>query len=101
MLLARRSRFEIYIDILNAVREGRQKPTRIMYRANLTWTRLKKHLEFLIEQDFLVEKKINGSSRYFLTVRGKEVLEYHRRVEMELHQLGKTAPAEPRVLRVF
>jgi len=42
---------EIYIDILKAVAEGKRKPTHIMYRANLSWTRLRKYIDFLISQD--------------------------------------------------
>ena len=74
---------EIHIDILKAAAEGRQKPTHIMYRANLTWTRLKNHLEFLIAQNLLVEETTNGSTTYSLTTTGKEVIAYYKRIERE------------------
>ena len=46
--MTRRSRIEIHMDILRAVSEGREKPTHIMYRANLSWSKLKNSIENLI-----------------------------------------------------
>jgi len=85
---------EIYIDILKAVAEGRRKPTHVMYRANLPWTRMKKHIEFLLAQNLLVEEENEGSQVYALTARGKEVLEYHKRVELYLFERKKAIPSE-------
>ncbi len=33
----RRSKLEITLDVLKAVRDGVDKPTRIMYVANMSW----------------------------------------------------------------
>jgi predicted transcriptional regulator len=85
---------EIYIDILKAVAEGKKKPTHIMYRANLSWTRLRRYIDFLISQDLLQEKVNEGSSIFLLTLKGKDVIGYFKRIEGELYTKKKTLPSE-------
>jgi predicted transcriptional regulator len=92
--MARRSQMEIYIDILKAVAEGKKKPTHIMYRANLSWTRLKRYIDFLISQDLLQERINDGSSVFALTTKGKDVIGYFKRIEGELYTKNKALPSE-------
>ena len=89
---------EIYTDILKAVAEGRRKPTHIMYRANLTWTRLKKHLDVLADRKLLTEEEINGSVTFSLTKTGKEVVGYYKRIERETYRRRKVVPSEVYIL---
>ena len=70
---------------MHARADGRQKPTHIMYRANLSWTRLKKHLSFLMRQDLLEEGHNKEGSIYMITNKGKEALGYYRRLQAELY----------------
>ena len=84
---------EVYVDILKAVAEGRQKPTHVMHRANLPWTRMKKYLEFLITQNLLVEEKYEDGQIYALTPRGKAVLDYQRKIELCFSE-RKAVPTE-------
>lgn len=88
---------EIYIDILKAVGEGRQKPTHIMYRANLTWTRLTNYLGVLVDRKLLTEKEADGPSTYSLTATGKEVVRYYKRIELQTRQGKKVRPPEVRL----
>ena len=92
--MARRSQFEIYLDILKAVAEGKKKPTHIMYRANLSWTRLKKYLDFLIAQDLLQETVNDSASTFSLTQKGKDVIGYYRRIEGILYPRKNAIPSE-------
>lgn len=92
--MTRRSQMEILIDILKAVADGKQKPTHIMYRANLSWTRLKKQLDFLIKQDMLANTEVDGGTIYRITQRGKEVLEYFKKIEGELYYKKRALPTE-------
>ncbi|KYH40840.1 MAG: hypothetical protein AYL32_009150 [Candidatus Bathyarchaeota archaeon B26-2] len=86
---------EILIDILKAVAEGKEKPTHIMYRANLSWIRLKKQLNFLLNQELLLEISVDNGTIYKMTPKGKEVLEYFKRLEGELYnKKTKTLPTE-------
>ncbi|MCS7387072.1 MAG: winged helix-turn-helix domain-containing protein [archaeon GB-1867-005] len=84
--MARRSRFEIYLDILEAVAEGNKKPTHIMYRANLSWIRLKKYLNFLISRGLLRQSTNASTCTFSLTRKGREVLAYYKRLERLFHR---------------
>ncbi len=74
----RRSRFEIMLGILAAVRSGEDKPTRIMYAVNLSWGPTLKVLTSLVEQGLLEERIASGKSRrrYMITEKGVNVLDY-------------------------
>jgi len=76
---------EIFIDILKAVAEGKQKPTHIMYTANLCWSRMRKQLDFLTTQEMLVSTQVDVGTIYTITPKGKEILEYFRRIEGEIY----------------
>jgi predicted transcriptional regulator len=92
--MTRRSQMEIYIDILRAVADGKKKPTHIMYRANLSWTRLKRYLDFLMSQDLLDEEINEGATAFSLTTKGKEVIGYFKKIEGELYHKKKALPSE-------
>ena len=76
----RRSRLEISLIILSAIRDGVDKPTRIMYAANMSWASSQKILSSLVEQGFIEVKmplKIGKSKkRYVITKKGKKVVVY-------------------------
>ena len=92
--MPRRSKMEIYIDILKAVADGKRRPTHIMYRANLSWTRLKKYLDFLITQGLLVEALDDGATIFSIAPKGKDVLGYFKRIESVLYNTSKVIPSE-------
>ena len=75
---SRRSRLEIMLDILSAIRDGIDKPTRIMYAANMSWRPTQKMLSSMVEQGLLEERVASGRSkrRYVMTERGVNVLDY-------------------------
>lgn len=50
-MVGRRSRFEIYVDILTEIKRGTGLPTRIMYGTNVSWNPLKNTLEKLKAKD--------------------------------------------------
>jgi len=90
---SRRSKFEIYIDILTEIKGGTVIPTRIMYGANLSWKPLKQILKTLTAQELIVEQSMGeGDKRtkkaYALTERGENVLKYFNRAKglMELEK---------------
>ena len=79
----RRSRLEIILSILSAVREGMDKPTRIMYAANLSWKPIQKILSNLVEQGLLEMRMTSGLSkrRYVITEKGVNTLDYFERAK--------------------
>ena len=85
---------EVLLDILGAVAEGRQKPTHIMYRANLHWKGLEKDLDLLVDQALLKETSDNGTLSFTITPKGKTVLEYFRKLEGRLYHKNRTIPYE-------
>lgn len=76
----RRSKLDIVLSVLSAVKDGVEKPTRIMYATNLSWKPIQKILGSLVEQGLLREMVETGSKRskvrYGITEKGANVLRY-------------------------
>lgn len=69
-----RSELKILVDILNVIKQEQEtKPTKILYRANLSHDRLNKYLEKLMSMG-LVDEIIIESRAYMLTEKGHEFL---------------------------
>jgi len=83
--MMRRSKLEMYIDILKVLAHGPLKLTHIMYKANVNCSVLKEYLDFLIKQN-LVEERTVGKTRvvYAITQRGITVLKYFRELRQVL-----------------
>jgi len=84
--MARRSKLQIYLDVLSVIKDGTQKPTNIMYESNLSWKPLKRVLENMVSQG-MVEEIFTGeersrdrrtSRRYELTRKGDNVIGYFK-----------------------
>ena len=74
-MMRRRSKLEIYFDVLRAVSETK-KLTHIGNLANLSWKDTIKHLEFLELKGFVKALRTeNGKAEYTLTQKGFEALE--------------------------
>jgi predicted transcriptional regulator len=76
----RRSKLEIMLKVLTAIRDGENKPTRIMYAANMSWNPTQQVLAKLVEEGLIrvTEKPGNkrAKKRYELTEKGSNVLRY-------------------------
>lgn len=84
--MVRRSRLEIYFDVLKAIDNGTDKPTRIMYETNLSWTSVCGVFDALLNSEFIRVEKKKSSTRYYITEKGKNALAYHlRSLEGLLH----------------
>ena len=79
-LTQRRSKLDIMMTVLGAIRDGVDKPTRIMYTANMSWNSTQKIFEDLLEQDliYITEKPglKRAKKRYHITEKGLNVLQY-------------------------
>ncbi|VVB59641.1 Winged helix-turn-helix [uncultured archaeon] len=73
---SRRTKVQIYLDILRAVRRanGRLRKTHIVYKANLTHTRVQPYLDFLLSKGFLIEEKNSSQTFYVITEKGLDFL---------------------------
>ena len=81
----RRSKLEIQLNILSSVMNGVDKPTRIMYAANMSWRPVQRNLSYLVNKG-LLERQVNlesskSKSRYVITEKGINVLEYFKKAK--------------------
>ena len=75
--LSRRSRLDIYFDVLELIGNGTDIPTRIIYETSLSWEVGSNVFDTLIRSGFIWEKKEKESVRYNLTTKGRNVLSYY------------------------
>ena len=94
---ARRSQLEICMDMLSAVKDGSERPTQIMYRANLSWLALQTHFKTLVEGGMLKWAESGNRKRYEITEKGRSVLiSYHKiKDEIERALQGAFPPGGP------
>jgi predicted transcriptional regulator len=74
-----RGKWEIILEILRGVSEeekegGKVKKTRVMQKACLDWRSFQKYFHFLLEHGFVGSDKPGGSKGYYLTERGRDLM---------------------------
>jgi len=79
--MARKSRIEIVADILKTVDSGESKPTRIMYKCNLSWPRLMKYLELLVEWELIEDDEVESKTIYRITNKGHDIALYFKNID--------------------
>jgi predicted transcriptional regulator len=62
------------LDVLQVVKDSEEGPTRIMYRANLSWSICRGILDRLAAKELVKVVSEGGRSRYGITAKGAEVL---------------------------
>jgi len=80
----RRSKLQIFEDVLRVIDNGEYKPTRIMYKSNLSWNPLNKILNSMVNLGLIEEKNVKGRKHFFITQKGKEFLEIMDRLKRML-----------------
>lgn len=87
MTLERRSKLEIYLEVLQIIKGGTSKPTRIMYNANISWQPLMRVLGSMMNQGLVREIDVSDTGRkrdkrttkiYEITMKGEQVVRYFR-----------------------
>lgn len=78
--IKRRSRYEIIADILSVARGG-ARPTRIMYKSNLSFERKKRYLNRLLDAG-LIAVEVKSPLVYKTTELGDEWLGNYRKVKL-------------------
>ncbi len=83
MVAERRSQLQIYVDILRLIQRkgGVAKPTHILYGANLSHARLNKHLNLLLDKQFIVQDTRAGRLVYAITPKGQMFVREFKRIE--------------------
>jgi len=85
--LSRRSRLDIYFNVLEAIGNGINVPTRIIYETNLSWEVGGDVFDALTRSGFIREEKEKNSVRFFLTKKGSNVLSYYLKAVEERERL--------------
>ncbi len=99
---ARRSQLEICMDMLNAVKEGSERPTQIMYKANLSWIALQTHFKTLVEGGMLRWVESGNRKRYEITEKGRSVLTAYHKIRDEIeHALTNAFPTARQDTGIF
>lgn len=76
---SKRSRIEIYVDVLQAVRMGENRPIKIMYHTNLSWKPLMQVLDALTEQNLISLERKSIPAVYKITEKSLNVLNYFKK----------------------
>ena len=89
----KRSKFELYGDILIAVRNDIQKNlsarlTRVYGRSNVPYDRFKGYIDDLEKNELIQISLVNGHDEIKLTSRGIEYIEEYARVNKFLRSFG-------------
>lgn len=68
----KRNRLEVIRDILQVInsRNGRIKPTHILYKSNLSYQMMEEYLSELIKKRFIIEHKTKEGKTYSVTEKG-------------------------------
>jgi len=72
----KRNRMEIISDMLRIVskKEGKVKPTHLMYKANLSHIQMKKYLKELSESELIIEKIDKDKKVIGISKKGRDFL---------------------------
>ena len=82
--MTRRTKIDIINDMLVSIREkgGKIKPTHLMYKANLSYSTLRKYLSTMSKRGLIVKvRNYEGSVVYRTTEKGKRVLDRLKEVK--------------------
>ena len=88
----KRNRLEIIKDILEVIRNrnGKIKPTHILYKSNLSHQMMEEYLEELKSKEFILEVKVGAGKSYLVTKKGMEYLDKYRMISDFTESFGLT-----------
>ncbi|MCF7862139.1 hypothetical protein K9M79_07925 [Candidatus Woesearchaeota archaeon] len=84
----KRERLQIIHDILKAIQNGKNKPTHIMYKANLSHQMLEEYLKDLISRELISVEKLKRGKNYELTEKGHKYVQEYRMIEGFIDSFG-------------
>jgi len=86
----KRSRLEIIKDILEVIRNknGRIKPTHILYKSNLSYGMMEEYLDELIKKEFVKVNQIQKNKTYSITEKGNNYLSQYKLISEFTNSFG-------------
>jgi len=81
--MSRRNKIDIVFDLLKAVSDkgGKIKPTHLLYKSNLSHTRMKVYLEELMGKALIEEIEEKGRTLYTLTEEGYKFIQNYKQLK--------------------
>ena len=86
----KRSKLQICFNVLEVIKKGVTKPTRIMYGANLSWNTLREVFMVLMSQGLIKEVHQESYKRYILTDKGLDALTHYSKA-LDILDVSKEA----------
>ena len=80
---------ETFCDILRAIGAGAEKPTHIMYKANLSWTVMQGYIKSLELQGLVITTVDQGKRLYHLSEKGFQLLSQFMSIREDLKLLSE------------
>jgi len=93
-MIIRRSKLEIFLDVLSVIKSKRKNSTNIRYGANLSWKMLQRTLDSMVDQNLIREVYTRDGQgnltikTYEITQKGENFAEYFKKAE-ELIKISK------------
>ena len=81
---------ETFCDILRAIAAGAEKPTHIMYKANLSWTVMQQYIKSLETQGLVLANSEQGKRLYRLSEKGFQLLSQFLTIREDLNIPNET-----------
>ena len=93
----KRSRLEVIRDILLVIRNknGRIKPTQILYKSNLSHLMMKDYLGDLMGKGFVTVKNTPEGKRYSITEKANKYLAEYGTISNFMDSFGLSNPEQP------
>ncbi len=78
----KRDRLQIIYDILNVIKEknGKIKPTNVLYRSNLSNQMFSEYMNELMQKGFIIENKTKKGKTYSLSQKGFDYLNKYQMI---------------------
>ena len=86
----KRNKLEIIRDILRVIKDknGKIKPTHILYKSNLSHQMMKEYLDELMKKEFIIETETKNSKTYSVTEKGMNYLEKFSEIQAFTSSFG-------------
>ena len=86
----RRNKIEIVNDILVSIQDknGKIKPTHLLYKSNLSYKKMKEYIDELIKKEMMKEKEVDENRYYFITDKGLKFISEFRKMKEFTESFG-------------
>ena len=84
--MSRRSKLETYFAIVEVIGNGFEKPTHIMYKANLSWSVMQRYIKNLELRGIVSCGQVEGKRGYHLTQKGFELLSKYLELKEDMSE---------------